>query len=332
MRCESPATLLAQDKDDFLTCVRAGLRQQPKAIPPKFFYDARGSYLFDMICTTPEYYLTRAETCILESYGAEMAELIGSSCVLVELGSGSAIKTPLLLQHLAGNAAYVPIDICEPNLQQSTQRLQTMFPAMHIQPLCMDYTRIPHDALKHHSSRRRVIYFPGSSIGNYTPEGAIDLLEHAASLVDSDGALLIGVDCKKSPDLLNAAYNDADGYTAAFNLNLLIRMQRELDARLDMDKFAHYAYYNATLGRIEMHLVSSCNQVIRIGQDSFPIEEGETIHTENSYKYTAHEFQQLARAAGWHLKATWSDHDGLFDVHYLSPYSTAPRHLIRQSP
>jgi len=331
-RGESPVSLPAKGKDDFLDCVRTGLRQQPKAIPPKFFYDARGSHLFDMICTTPEYYLTRTETGILERHGAEMAELIDASCVLIELGSGSAIKTPLLLQHLADDAVYVPIDICEPHLRQSTRRLQTMFPAMHMQPLCMDYTLMPHDALRHHAGRRRAVYFPGSTIGNYTPEDAVDLLKHAASLVGGDGALLIGVDCKKSPDLLNAAYNDAAGYTAAFNLNLLARMQRELDARLDMDKFAHYAYYNAALGRIEMHLVSRCNQAIRIGKESFQFKENETIHTENSYKYTAHEFQQLAHAAGWHLKATWGDHDGLFNVHYLSQSATAPRHLIPQSP
>ncbi len=329
MRSESTASQLAQDKDDFLSCVRAGLRQKPKTIPPKFFYDAHGSHLFDMICTTPEYYLTRCETGILDRYGAEMAELIGTSCMLIELGSGSAIKTPLLLRHLSADAVYVPIDICEPILQQSTRRLQTMFPAMRMQPLCMDYTLIPHDTLKHHSGRRCAIYFPGSTIGNYTPDGAVELLEHAASIAGSDGALLIGVDCKKSPDLLNAAYNDADGYTAAFNLNLLSRMQRELDAQLDMDKFAHYAYYNTTLGRIEMHLVSSCSQVIRVGEESFRFEEGETIHTENSYKYTAHEFQQLARAAGWHLKATWCDHEGLFDVHYLSLSSTEPRYPFR---
>jgi L-histidine Nalpha-methyltransferase len=323
MRCESSAALLAQDRDDFLACVRAGLSRNPKAIPPKYFYDARGSHLFDMICATPEYYLTRAETGILERHGAEMAALTGTSCVLIELGSGSAIKTPLLLRHLDHNAVYVPIDICEPNLLQSTRRLQGLFPAMHMQPFCMDYTRMSPDALKSHSSRRFVIYFPGSTIGNYTPEGAIDLLGRAASLAGSDGALLIGVDCKKSPELLNAAYNDADGYTAAFNLNLLIRMQRELGAQLDIEKFAHHAYYNAVLGRIEMHLISCCDQVIRVGNESFTLNEGETIHTENSYKYTALEFKRLAHAAGWHLKATWSDHNDLFNVHYLIPERSA---------
>lgn len=331
MRSETPAILSVPEENDFLACVRAGLRQQPKSIPPKFFYDVHGSYLFDLICTTPEYYPTRTETRILECYGEEMAELIGTSIVLIELGSGSAIKTPLLLQHLDDDAVYVPVDICEPNLRQSSRRLQTMFPSMRVHPLCMDYTLISPDVLERHLGRRQVIYFPGSTIGNYTPEGAVKLLRHAAGLLDSNGALLIGVDCKKSPELLNAAYNDADGYTAAFNLNLLTRMQRELGAELDAEKFFHYAYYNAMLGRIEMHLVSRCNQIIRLGNEAFRFEEGETIHTENSYKYTAHEFQQLALEAGWHLKATWSDHACLFNVHYLSLSADEPRHLLRQA-
>ncbi|MDH2916550.1 MAG: L-histidine N(alpha)-methyltransferase [Gallionella sp.] len=331
MRGESPSTQAATDEADFLSCVRAGLRQQPKSIPPKFFYDAHGSHLFNLICTTPEYYPTPTETGILERYGAEMAELIGTSCVLIELGSGSAVKTPLLLRHLSDDAVYVPIDICEPHLLHSTRRLQNTFPSMRMQPLCLDYTQIPVRALSTFSDKRQVIFFPGSTIGNYTPDEVIQLLKHVAELVGDDGALLIGVDCKKSPDLLNAAYNDAEGYTAAFNLNLLTRMQRELGAQLDAGKFEHYAYYNAALGRIEMHLVSCCTQAIRLGNESFTLAEGETIHTENSYKYTAHEFQQLARKAGWYLKATWSDQGGLFDVHYLSLSATEPRHLASQT-
>ncbi len=331
MNVPSSSSLVVPDEDEFLVCVRAGLRQQPKTIPPKFFYDAHGSHLFDLICTTPEYYPTRTETGILKRYGAEMAELIGTSCMLIELGSGSAAKTPLLLQHLADDATYVPVDICRPNLRQSTQRLQVMFPSIKMQPLCMDYTQIPVHALKGHFSQRRVIFFPGSTIGNYTPEEVIQLLRHFARLVDRNGALLIGVDCKKSPEVLHAAYNDAAGYTAAFNLNLLTRMRHELGAHLDEEQFVHYAYYNAALGRIEMHLVSRRDQAIRLGNEIFPLKEGETIHTENSYKYTAHEFRQLAHAAGWYLKTTWSDHDGLFNVHYLSLSAIEPRHLILQA-
>lgn len=318
MRNESPMLQFDLDNDEFDTTVRNSLRRRPKTIPPKFFYDARGSELFDLICTTPEYYPTRTETGILDEFGAEMAGHLGTSCVLIELGSGSATKTPLLLRHLADDAAYVPIDICEPHLLQSTQRLGKMFPEMRMHPLCADYTRLPSVKLDGYAGRRRVIFFPGSSIGNCTPAEVVQLLQHAAQLAGPSGAMLIGVDSKKSPDVLNAAYNDAAGYTAAFNLNLLARMQRELGAQLDLDGFAHRAFYNEGLGRIEMHLVSRKKQFIQLGDEIFRFEDGETIHTENSYKYTAHEFRQLAWAAGWHPKMLWSDRAGLFNVHYLS--------------
>lgn len=315
------------DENDFLSCVREGLRQRQKIIPPKFFYDAHGSHLFDLICTTPEYYPTRTEISILERYGAEMAHMIGTSCVLIELGSGSAIKTPLLLQHLSEDAVYIPIDICEPHLLQNTQRLKMIFPALTMQPLCADYHQLSIHGIKRHVGKRQVVFFPGSTIGNCTPEDAVQLLRKVANLVGSDGALLIGVDCKKSSDVLNAAYNDANGYTAEFNLNLLARMRRELGARIDSDGFAHYAYYNAILGRVEMHLISQCEQNIYLGNESFQFSEGETIHTENSYKYIAQEFQQLARKAGWFPKMLWADSDGLFNVHYLSLSADEPRHL-----
>jgi len=317
MRNASPTPRTAQEDDDFLASVRAGLRRRPRTIPPKYFYDAHGSQLFDLICTTPEYYPTRTETGILERHGAEMAARIGASCVLIELGSGSATKTPLLLQHLADDAVYVPIDICEPHLLKSTQRLQNMFPSMKMQPLCTDYHRLHAHALKRHAGRRHAVFFPGSTIGNCTPGNAVHLLRHAAKLVGPGGGLLIGVDCKKSPDTLHAAYNDAAGHTAAFNLNLLTRMQRELGAQLNATQFAHHAYYNEALGRIEMHLVSRCRQEIRLGKESFTFDAGESIHTENSYKYTAQEFQRLACAAGWQPETVWSDGNGWFNVHYL---------------
>jgi dimethylhistidine N-methyltransferase len=331
IRFESPVLKVNQDDDEFLATVRNSLRRQPRTIPPKFFYDARGSALFDLICTTPEYYLTRTETGILDDFGADMAERIGASCVLIELGSGSAIKTPLLLQYLADDAAYVPIDICAPPLLQSTQRLSMLFPEIYMHPMCTDYMRLPSAKLGGYAGRRRVIFFPGSSIGNSTPDEAVQLLRHAAQLVGANGAMLVGVDSKKSPAVLNAAYNDAAGYTAAFNLNLLARMQRELGAQLDLDGFAHYAYYNAALGRIEMHLVSQKRQIIDLKAEVFEFDEGETIHTENSYKYTVQEFQQLARVAGWHPKMLWSDREGLFNVHYLSLSASEPHHLPQQS-
>lgn len=325
MKAGSAAPHATPAEDDFLAAVRHGLRQRPRAIPPKFFYDAIGSRLFEAICTTPEYYLTRTEISILDQFCAQMAELIGRSCVLIELGCGSAAKTPLLLRHLADGAVYVPIDICGPLLQQSTQRLRTMFPAIRMQPVCADYTRLSGLALDADSGRRRAIFFPGSTIGNHTPDESVKLLRDAAQLLGRDGALLVGVDCRKSPDLLNAAYNDASGYTAAFNLNLLARMQRELGAQLDVDGFAHYARYNAELGRIEMHLVSKRKQLIRLNDESFHFEEGETIHTENSYKYAVHEFQQLARKAGWHPKMSWTDRNRFFSVHYLTLSAAEPQ-------
>ena len=329
MRNESPATSQNLDEEDFLTSVRQGLSQQPKTILPKYFYDAHGSHLFDLICDTPEYYPTRTETAILKQYGAEMAEMIGTSCMLIELGSGSATKTPLILQHLTDDAVYVPIDICEPHLLQSTQRLQTMFPALKMQPLCADYHQLHAHAIKRHATHRQVVFFPGSTIGNCTPDEAVELLKALADLVGQTGALLIGVDAKKSTAKLNAAYNDAAGHTAAFNLNLLTRMQRELGAALDAKQFAHHAFYNEAHGRIEMHLVSRCPQEIRLGKESFVFDAGETIHTENSYKYSSDEFKHLARTAGWQLKSTWHDEHALFNVHYLSLSAIEPLKLAR---
>ncbi len=329
MRNESPTPSQNQEEEDFLCSVCEGLRSRPKTNPPKYFYDAHGSQLFDLICTTPEYYPTRTETDILERHGAEMAEMIDPSCTLIELGSGSAIKTPLILQHLAPDAVYVPIDICEPQLLNSTQRLQAMFPKLRMQPLCADYHQLPGHVIKRHAGKRQVVFFPGSTIGNCTPGEAVKLLKRIAELVGSSGGLLIGVDAKKSTGILNAAYNDSAGHTAAFNINLLKRMQSELGAQLDVEKFAHHAYYNDAHGRIEMHLVSRCRQAIRVGLESFEFEEGESIHTENSYKYTAQEFQKLARTAGWHLRSTWRDENQLFNVHYLSQSVAEPLKLAR---
>jgi dimethylhistidine N-methyltransferase len=329
MRLESPSLKPAQEEDNFLISVREGLRQQPKTIPPKYFYDAHGSHLFDLICETPEYYPTRTERGILALHGAEMAQLIDPTCTLIELGSGSASKTPLLLKHLADDAVYIPIDICKPHLLNSTQRMQAMFPWLTMQPLCADYHQLPGHALKRHAGKRQVVFFPGSTIGNCTPDDAVRLLKRVADLVGPGGGLLIGVDAKKSAEILNAAYNDAAGHTAAFSRNLLTRMQSELGAQLDTDMFAHHAYYNEAHGRIEMHLVSRCKQAIRLGRESFEFNEGESIHTENSYKYTAQEFQQLARTAGWHLQSSWHDEHEFFNVHYLSQTAAEPLKLAR---
>lgn len=318
-----------EEKSTFLSDVLAGLSQPAKAIPPKYFYDADGSHLFDLICETPEYYPTRTESAILQQYGAEMAEMLGTSCTLIELGSGSAIKTPLLLQHLRDDALYAPIDICASHLHSSTQRLQQHFPKLQMQPLCADYHQLPNHAIKHREGKRQAVFFPGSTIGNCTPDEAMQLLQRIAALVGHDGALLIGVDAKKATTTLNAAYNDAAGYTAAFNLNLLARIQRELGAQLDVAQFCHRAFYNEALGRIEMHLVSQCKQAIRLDGEAFEFEAGETLHTENSYKYSTAEFEQLAHAAGWQLQSTWHDGKELFNVHYLNRSRVEPFKLAR---
>lgn len=331
MKYETPTMLHVPEEDSFLADVLDGLCRHPRSIPPKYFYDAHGSHLFDLICDTPEYYPTRTEIGILKQFGTQMAELIGKTCVLIELGSGSATKTPLLLQHLAENSVYLPIDICEPHLMQSTQRLQAMFPAFEMHPLCTDYMLLPMLDMGRHQNKRKVIFFPGSTIGNCMPDEARKLLQHASILAGEDGALLIGVDSKKSPDILNAAYNDANGHTAAFNRNLLFRMQRELGAKVDPDGFLHYAYYNAEMGRIEMHLISQRAQTIYLNGEHFHFKLGESIHTENSYKYTVQEFQELARSAGWHPKMVWSDCAGLFHVHYLSRSATELRHLPQKA-
>ncbi len=326
MRNESPTLKIESDEEDFLSVVCESLRTHPRSIPPKFFYDAHGSHLFDLICETPEYYPTRTETAILDHFSADMVKLLGKDCTLIELGSGSATKTPLLLRHLSDDAQYVPIDICSPHLEQSTQRLQAMFPKLRMQPKCADYTQFDANLLEQ-TTQRRVVFFPGSTIGNCTPTEAVELLQQIARWVGHDGGLLIGVDCKKSPEVLNAAYNDAAGQTAAFNLNLLTRMQRELGAELDLQGFAHHAYYNSALGRVEMHLVSKRKQHIKLAGETFHFAEHETIHTENSYKYTPPEFLALARRAGWHPKMNWSDSSDKFNVHYLSLSALEPRHL-----
>ncbi|MDP1679654.1 MAG: L-histidine N(alpha)-methyltransferase, partial [Candidatus Nitrotoga sp.] len=243
--------------------------------------------------------------------------LIGQPCALVEFGCGSAVKTPLLLRHLDSSAVCVLIDICKPQLEQTEARLVAQYPNIKILAVCTDYTQLQALPLPISCDLRPVIFFPGSTIGNYTPEEAQHLLRKAAKLIGPNGSMLIGVDCKKDPAILNAAYNDKAGLTKAFNLNLLARMKRELGAEIKPDGFAHYAYYNPMPGRVEMHLVSRFDQVIRISGEEFWIGEGESIHTENSYKYRPDEFQDLARNAGWHSEKFWTDANKFFSIHLL---------------
>jgi L-histidine Nalpha-methyltransferase len=309
---------LHPDAGGFLEDVLAGLAKPQKELPPKYFYDARGSALFEAICELPEYYLTRTETAIMRGRGAEMAQRLGPGCALIEFGSGSARKTRILIE-AAAPAAYLAIDIAREQLEATAADLARDFPRLEVIAVCADYSRpIALPQLAAPGSHRRAIYFPGSTIGNLVPTDARAFLRNAARLAGAGGGLLIGVDLKKDTARLNAAYNDARGVTAEFNLNLLARISRELGAALDPSAFRHFAFYNEALGRIEMHLVSTKAQAITIGGGVFRFRVDETIHTENSYKYSIAEFQELASGAGLAPVECWTDPEQLFAVHYLS--------------
>ncbi len=301
----------------FLDDVLAGLGGSPKALPPKYFYDARGCALFEAICELPEYYPTRTELALMQDHAADMAAQLDAGCLLIEFGSGVSIKTEVLLRTLRP-AAYVPVDIAADALQASTARLAAAFPQLPIIAVCADYMqplRVPE--LERIKAQHRVIYFPGSTIGNLTPEEARRFLGRAYGLAGAGGAMLIGVDLKKDVGLLHAAYNDAQGVTAEFNLNLLRRINCELGANFDLDRFRHVAFYNAAAGRIEMHLESLCEQRVSVGGRVFVFGAGERMHTENSCKYSVDEFQRLAQDAGFRHVRAWVDADRLFAVHLL---------------
>jgi len=292
----------------------AALSGPPHRISPKYFYDAEGSRLFDRICELPEYYPTRTELEILERHVPEMARLAGPGAEIVEFGAGSLRKVRLLLDAFEAPARYVPIDISGEHLRDAAAVLRREHPAMEVQPLVADYTQGLQ--LPPAQQGRRVGFFPGSTIGNFTPEEALAFLGHAAELLRG-GALLLGVDLVKDPQVLHAAYNDAAGVTAAFNLNLLARANRELGTDFQLRQFAHYAFYNAPLQRIEMHLVSRARQAVELGGEHFVLEEGETLHTENSYKFTMKGVRALAQRAGFRPGPVWTDAEGLFGVHWL---------------
>ncbi len=295
--------------------VLAGFTADPRAIPPKFFYDAAGSELFDRICELPEYYQTRTETGILQAALPDLGQLLGARCMLVELGSGASKKVRLLLEHLRPDA-YVGVDISREFLLVSTAALARDYPWLEVHAACVDFSAgldIPHGDLDTH----KVAFYPGSSIGNFAPDEAVHLLGDVAQLVGDQGHLLIGVDLKKPVGILDAAYNDAAGVTAEFNLNLLHRIRRELDTDLDPETFEHYAFYNPLLGRIEMHLISRVCQEIRVEDRTFVFEAGEGIHTENSYKYTVTEFGELASRAGFRQQKVWLDGKAMFSVQLL---------------
>ena len=302
----------------FLDDVITGLSQPQKALSPKYFYDPRGCELFEAICELPEYYPTRTEMAMMQARAREMAQRLGPDCVLIEYGSGSSRKTRVLISELKP-VAYVPIDIAGVHLRASAQDLAAKFPGLRIIAVCADYSRpfaLPE--IENLDARRRAVYFPGSTIGNFTVPEAQQFLIQARRLVGAGGAMLVGVDLKKDHALLHAAYNDEQGVTAAFNLNVLARINRELGADFTLAAFRHHAFYNAGAGRIEMHLASLEKQRVTLGGHVFSFRAGETIHTENSYKYSIAEFHTLARAAGFEPEACWTDSGQLFSVHYLA--------------
>lgn len=308
---------LEPELEDFETAVMSGLSSVQKTLPCKFFYDQEGSRLFDQICELPEYYPTRTEIALLDTRAGEMADLMGPHCHVIEFGSGSSIKIKTLLDALETPAACTAVDISRDHLIASAENLAADYPNVAIAAICADYTQ-PFDVNppKSHPDARRVGFFPGSTIGNFAPDEAVDFLSTAAKLL-SGGDLLVGVDLKKDTARLTAAYDDAQGVTAAFNLNLLTRINRELGGDFELDGFAHLALYNEALGRIEMHLRSLRAQTVSVGGCRFEFAADETIHTENSCKYSIEEFQALAARAGFETLHSWTDPEELFSVHYL---------------
>jgi len=308
-----PTSLL---RAEFADAVLSGFARKPRSLTCRFFYDARGSALFEEITQLEEYYPTRVETALLEAYGAEIAERMGDARVLVEFGSGSSRKTSLLLSALACIPVYVPIDLAGESLAEAADWLSERHDGLAIRPLVADFTKT-HTLPVVARRPRKLGYFSGSTIGNLTPGEAQAFLVNAARLLGRGAAFLVGVDLKKDPAILIPAYNDRRGVTAAFNLNLLERINRELDGDIDVGRFAHDAIYDERLGRIEMHLVSLVRQTVRVLGREFRFTEGERIHTENSHKYTIAEFRALARTAGWRPAEAWTDAGNRFSLHLV---------------
>ena len=303
-------------KKSFFLDVIEGLSKSEKALEPKYFYDERGSQLFDEITQLEEYYPTRTETGILRRHAGELADIIGPEADLIEFGSGSSVKVRILLDALDGLRSYVPVDISAEHLLHAAEDLAEDYPNVTIIPVAADFTQ-RFDLPKEIKGGTYVGFFPGSTIGNFVPEQAVAFLKTAAETLGHGGTLIIGVDLKKDVNTLEAAYNDAKGVTAEFNLNVLERINRELGGNFQLDQFDHDAIYNEDAGRIEMHLRSTEDQTVRVNGHTFEFQEDETIHTESSYKYSVAEFHALAAEAGFGAVKVWTDPDDLFSLHYL---------------
>ncbi len=299
--------------------VLEGLRETQKTLPCKYFYDEQGSRLFDAICELPEYYLTRTELGIMETHVAGMAAALGPQVLLVEPGSGSSLKTRLLLDHLQKPVAYVPVDISREHLVGAADRLNRLYPDLEVLPVCADFNQAFEVPTPQHKACQSAVYFPGSTLGNFGPVEAVRLLDHMRRLAGPGGALLLGVDLRKDESVLQRAYDDAAGVTAAFNLNILERINRELGASFDLTRFGHRAIYNETEGCIEMHLVSLERQVVTVGSESFSFHDGEHILSERSYKYSVEGLTALAAKAGLALEQQWLDDRRYFCVTCLKP-------------
>lgn len=301
----------------FLQDVLHGLSKPRKSIPPKYFYDERGSKLFEAICELPEYYPTRTEMAIMRERIGEIAERLGSDVQLIEFGSGASVKTRLLIEHVMP-ALYVPIDISESELRWACGEIARLHPWLNISAVIGDFARpLKLPEFVGMPIKRKVAYFPGSTIGNFTPDEALEFLHGVRDMVGTGGMLLIGVDLKKDKATLDAAYDDAQGVTAEFNLNLLQRINRELGGDFQLRRFRHLAFYDEVAGRIEMHLESLFDQVAHVGGQRFHFDRGETIHTEISCKYSIDEFQRLASGARFHAEQAWTDASQLFCVHLM---------------
>jgi dimethylhistidine N-methyltransferase len=300
----------------FAEAVFTGLSASYKHLPCQYFYDARGSALFEEITELDEYYLTRTETAILKAHATDMAAPLGPGAALIEFGSGSSRKTELLLGAMDQPGVYVPVDVSPSALNGAGHRLAKRFPGLNVLPERADFTamkKLPAAV----TGRRKVGFFPGSTIGNFDPRGATELLAHFASVLGPGACLIVGVDLDKDPQRLLAAYNDAKGVTARFNLNLLERINRELAGRFDIAGFKHIAIYNQDATRVEMHIVSLRDQTVDVLGQPFEFVSGESIHTENSCKYSVEGFRALARKAGWQPARVWQDAAGDFSVHEL---------------
>ncbi len=298
--------------------VLEGLTSDPKRLSPKFFYDQRGSELFEQITELPEYYPTRTEIAIMEQRVDEIAERVGPKASLIEFGSGSSTKTRILLRHLTDLAAYVPVDISGDHLLDTARSLAEDYPDLEILPVAADFTQ-PFDLPSPRTMpERNVVFFPGSTIGNFAPDKAVELLNVMAAEAKPGGAAIVGVDLKKDPAILEAAYNDSQGVTAEFNLNVLRRINEELDADFDLSAFAHRAIYNEGAGRIEMNLVSRRHQTVNISGEIIDFRKDESILTECSYKFTCEEFVAMVAQAGFEVETVWTDKDRLFSVQFLT--------------